>query len=635
MWSVFCTKENSKKPRTALISAVVIIFFIVLVFTAPILAYEYSFQDRIYRGVEIDGIPVGGLTKEEARQKISDAVNTLQGNGVNLRYGSSTATMRLTNFAIEDPDLTYDVATFDTEKMVSQAYDFGRTAIWHQNAFDKAKALFEDRQIPLSVAINREKIDDAISLNFPDLAKPSKNPEIIYKESGIEVTEGIPGNDYDIQDIYRQMNERLSLSNPVEIKIKLIEVKSQLLRQEIIDNIPQLQEVLNLKKVTFIYEDKTWELPMADLQASLYFEKVDGNIKLTLNRELAALALEKIANEVNIPAQNAEMEVKDGKVVNFLPSQDGWEIKIEPTLDRITENVLVKKEPNVELVIDVAKPKIEVKDINELGIVELLGVGESDYSGSPKNRQHNIAVGAKSVDGTIIPPGEEFSLLKVIGDVDASTGYKQELVIKDNKTIPEYGGGLCQIGTTTFRGALAAGLKITYRRNHSYRVGYYEPAGTDATIYSPAPDFKFLNDTSHHVLIKTVNDTKNSKLYFQYWGTSDGRKTEMTKPVVYNKKSPPPTKLIETLDLKPGVKRCTESAHAGADAYFIRTITKADGTPEEEKFTSHYRPWQAVCLIGVEKLTEPEPPIETPASIDSPAADAVVVPPAETVIPTI
>jgi vancomycin resistance protein YoaR len=176
------------------------------------------------------------------------------------------------------------------------------------------------------------------------------------------------------------------------------------------------------------------------------------------------------------------------------------------------------------------------------------------------------------------------------------------------------GGGLCQIGTTAFRGVLASGLPITQRRNHSYRVRYYEPVGTDATIYDPAPDFRFLNDTPHHILIHAY--TAGDEVIYEFWGTEDGRSAiykgveEVTdvadlKPRVYNVSAPPPTKLIETLDLPPGQKKCTESAHAGADAAFTYLVTYPDGTVKEETFTSHYRPWQAVCLVGVESLSEP------------------------------
>lgn len=193
-------------------------------------------------------------------------------------------------------------------------------------------------------------------------------------------------------------------------------------------------------------------------------------------------------------------------------------------------------------------------------------------------------------------------MLGAIGKVDETTGFLPELVIKGDRTIPEFGGGLCQIGTTTFRAALDAGLPITERQNHSYRVVYYEPAGMDATIYDPRPDLKFINDTGNYILF--VAKISGDNLTFEFWGTKDGRQVEMTKPNIWNITKPPPMKEIKTADLPPGEKKCTEKEHNGADAQFSRTITYPNGETKDEVWKSHYKPWQAVCLIGVkpEKL---------------------------------
>ncbi|MBI4122647.1 MAG: VanW family protein [Parcubacteria group bacterium] len=271
------------------------------------------------------------------------------------------------------------------------------------------------------------------------------------------------------------------------------------------------------------------------------------------------------------------------------------------------EKVLLAEDaPVLTPVVDTVAPKQEVAALNNLGIREILGVGTSNFAGSPPNRRHNIRVGAEAVNGTLIPPGEEFSLLATLGTIDGSTGYLPELVIKGNKTTPEYGGGLCQIGTTTFRGTLAAGLPVTARRNHSYTVAYYFDEhglpGTDATIYNPAPDYRFKNDTENHVLI--VTRIEGNELFFEYWGTKDGRTVAQSDTRVWDRVSPPPTKYIETLDLPVGTRKCTESPHAGIKAAFDYAITYADGAKNETTFFSQYRPWQEVCLVGVEALSE-------------------------------
>ncbi|MCD4704994.1 VanW family protein, partial [bacterium] len=117
-------------------------------------------------------------------------------------------------------------------------------------------------------------------------------------------------------------------------------------------------------------------------------------------------------------------------------------------------------------------------------------------------------------------------------------------------------------------------------------------------------DMKFVNDTDKHILIQTR--IVGTKLYFDFWGTKDGRQVTVTDPIIYNIVGPGPTKEIETLDLEPGKRRCTESAHNGADAYFDYKVEYVDGEIFEERVRSHYVPWQAVCLVGVEKLSSDE-----------------------------
>ena len=160
-----------------------------------------------------------------------------------------------------------------------------------------------------------------------------------------------------------------------------------------------------------------------------------------------------------------------------------------------------------------------------------------------------------------------------------------------------------------FRTTLQSGLPITMRRNHSYRVSYYEPAGTDATIYDPWPDYRFVNDTGNYILIQSR--IEGDDIYFDFWGLKDGREVEVGAPVIYNIVKPPPTKYIETDELAPGEEKCTEKSHNGANAYFDYKVTYPEGattTPVvERRFSSYYVPWQAVCLIGkkVEVIQEP------------------------------
>jgi len=254
--------------------------------------------------------------------------------------------------------------------------------------------------------------------------------------------------------------------------------------------------------------------------------------QISLDEKPLAEFVNDLAVQFNKAPENAKFQAdENGKISAFSPSADGVNLNTEKATQILTD--YLKNNSNVkeiELPFDVTKPEISTDSANDLGINSLIGEGKSNFSGSPKNRIFNIKVAIKKFDGLIIKPGEEFSFVKILGEVDGEHGYLPELVIKQNKTELDFGGGICQVSTTTFRAAVYSGLKITARRNHAYPVAYYNPQGFDSTVYVPYPDLKFINNTPANILIQVK--IVGTELTFQFYGTDDGRKTTVTGPTI-------------------------------------------------------------------------------------------------------
>jgi len=197
-----------------------------------------------------------------------------------------------------------------------------------------------------------------------------------------------------------------------------------------------------------------------------------------------------IADKKEKKATNAKFSFLDGEIYEIAPGKDGREVDIELTVNDISEAVFSGN--NIaNIVFKKVEPTITKHKLDLLGIKTMLGKGESDFKGSSAARIHNIKTAVAIYDGLLIEPGQEFSFNEILGEVDAGTGYKAELVIKGDKLIPEYGGGVCQVSTTMFRSAINAGLPIIERKSHSLSVRYYTPQGFDATIYPGVVDLKF------------------------------------------------------------------------------------------------------------------------------------------------
>ncbi|MFZ2975327.1 MAG: VanW family protein [Candidatus Moraniibacteriota bacterium] len=242
-----------------------------------------------------------------------------------------------------------------------------------------------------------------------------------------------------------------------------------------------------------------------------------------------------LARKVNKDPIDAKFEITDGKVSVFSLSSPGIELNEKESV-KILENYLLAQNfsSSPELPTQKKQPEISSDSQNNLGITSLIGSGKSNFVGSPKNRIFNIKVATNRFNGILIKPDEEFSFVKVLGEVDGEHGYLPELVIKQDKTEPEFGGGICQVSTTAFRAAINSGLEITARRNHAYPVSYYNPQGMDATVYVPRPDLRFINNTPKHILIETK--IEGTELFFNFYGTDDGRKTNVIGPTITERK---------------------------------------------------------------------------------------------------
>lgn len=313
----------------------------------------------------------------------------------------------------------------------------------------------------------------------------------------------------------------------------------------------------NGNKITVTSEElKNWIEP--------YTRSYSGQNDLRVSSKFNDYLIQ-LATATNIEPINAKFEFKnDNKATVFRQSVQGKRFNITKSATAII-NALKENRHSAQLTVEIVEPEITLEKINNLGIKTLLAKGESDFHGSSNARVHNIKTGSSKFNGTIIKPGEEFSFNSILGDVDEKTGYQPELVIKGGRTIPEYGGGLCQISTTIFRAAILSGLPILERRPHSFPVKYYNPQGFDATIYPGVSDLKFINDTAGHVLLQI--GLEGTKLIVEFYGSNDKRQVVIDGPHQYDQKT-----------------------NGAMRAYFIRTISFANGDKKDDRFDSNYQP---------------------------------------------
>lgn len=164
---------------------------------------------------------------------------------------------------------------------------------------------------------------------------------------------------------------------------------------------------------------------------------------------------------------------------------------------------------------------------------EKLGDFRTDYRYSDsEDRKYNLRLSAGAVDGTVLAPGEVFSMNDNVAGLD----YREAKVFADGGETLADGGGLCQVTSTVYMAAQLAGLEIVERNAHYTTLPYIRP-GFDATVWFggqgiPELDMQFKNNTGSEVLIREYV-TGDGILVAEIWGQPTGIEVEMRSEKVF------------------------------------------------------------------------------------------------------
>ena len=573
------------------------------------LIFSLAYLGKVYPRVTVGGVSFGGMTISAVKEKLNLLIDE-SSKTVTLRHNNETQQLGQAEI-----DWSYNVS-----QTAKDIYAVGRNPDARWTGFvEQVSSILKEQRILPTVTYDDQAIDLAISTFAAAVDQPAVDASAKYVNDDLIITK-------------EQVGKTI---NRVEISGKIINSWRNFLEENIViqtyfdppeivlsneEELRKSAEILSGQKLTISWPDNSRILRAREIKQLIGFVGVfpefpsteeapaQKNLSASFTIREAKSYLRVLAETVNEPAKEPKLVIKDGKLAIASNAKEGKVIDLVASARAIVDTMNSKtKLPTVELTIKKQKPLITENNLSKLGIIERIGYGETSFAGSPSNRRHNISNGVQTLQSALLKPGEEFSTVATLGAVDDTTGYLPELVIKENRTVPEYGGGLCQVSTTLFRTILDAGLKVTERQNHSYRVSYYEPPiGLDATIYLPKPDLRFVNDTAHHVLIQ--GRIVGNKVIFEFWGTKDGRVATVSTPQVLSTTPAGEPIYAETDTLPLGEEKQIEKAHDGAVAIAYYTVKRNGVVINKQTFRSVYKAWPARFLVGTNPDLPPSDP---------------------------
>ncbi|MBQ6538196.1 MAG: VanW family protein [Eubacterium sp.] len=315
-------------------------------------------------------------------------------------------------------------------------------------------------------------------------------------------------------------------------------------------------------------------------------------------------------------AKNATVKMENGEF-KYTKSRDGISVDVDATIDVIKSAVeqTLEGDIEVEAILIVEKPEITYEQVKKCK--DKIGSFSTSFSAGNVSRSKNLANAARLISGSVVYPGETFSVHDTISPMTEENGYYAAPSYNNGKVEDSIGGGVCQVSTTLYNAILRAELEIVQRAPHSMVVSYVKPS-MDAAIAGDYKDFKFRNNTDVPVLIQGWTDS--GQLYFNVYGeeTRDpDRKVEFVSEVL-KKTEPGEDKVVLDPTKPPSYEHVEQSAHIGYEAVLWKVVTENGKTTKKQINSSSYKAVPRTVTKGSGK-EEPKA-TKKPKSTDKPKA---------------
>ena len=321
-----------------------------------------------------------------------------------------------------------------------------------------------------------------------------------------------------------------------------------------------------------------------------------GAYPLTFDNPVARRVLHQRFRFAETPAVNARV-VLQGKEVVIKASKEGFGLDMPRLLSDLDDAATHTGLRDVVVPLTVLRPTRTTEQLQELGLSGLGSEFSTYYDPQNRSRATNIEQAAKLVDGKTIPPGTVFSLNAVMGPRTTDRGFDYAPVIVDGVLRQGVGGGICQFATTLFNAAFFAGLPIVEREAHYFFIDHY-PIGRDATVAWGSTDLKFLNDTSHALMVRCW--AIKGQLTVVLIGDT-GRTVDYTTSAFYDLHPSPYSKshprVVYDDDLARGVVSW-EKGYDGRSVRVVRTVTDGGRVLSRDTFVSTYVAKDWIKRIG-------------------------------------
>ena len=494
---------------------------IVCAVVAVLVAADYALNSgRVYWGVEVGTVSLGGKTPAEAREAVEERTT-----GALKEFEFSGPE----SFEFSAKEMGVD---FDVDSTVDEAYSVGRRGSILDRLTERAQGVYGAVQIEPEVDYQSEIARVKINNLAERLNEQPANATVEIYGSEVQTSDSSQGYQMDVPATMKNVNAAVDdMTGNVEIAGKALEPGITTGEAE---TVAEKAQRATSGQVVLSAVGQQWTLSPVDLGSTLDVSRTNGGLEVTMNRERLQERLGSVYGALTVEAKEADYNV-NGTEISVIPGQTGKSIQSQKLLGAI-ENGVFDGRREYQVPVVTTEPELTTAGANDLMPTDLMGSYRTNYGiveDPGQQRKENLQISSGAVNGTLVAPGEIFSMNDHVMGLD----YNSTKVIIEGEEAKADGGGLCQVTSTLYMAANFAGLDVVERYPHNAQLPYIRP-GMDATVWfgdgygNGELDMKFENTTDGYLLLQQYV-AEDGYIYADIYGKPTGKKVKMNSKPIY------------------------------------------------------------------------------------------------------
>jgi vancomycin resistance protein YoaR len=569
--------DESREPASGSRRRVLLICFLTAAGVLLVWAGAYAAAGSgVPRDTSVLGVDIGGLDRGEAVDKLEAELSEQAQAPLAVRVGQDSYEV-----VPADAGLTFDAgATVDRVD--------GRT--W--NPAGLWRSLTGAGKTTPVVNVDETRLSAAVSALAETADAESRDADVVFEDGEARIVEPQEGRAIDQDAARSALRSAYLKTSDAPIELEAAAVPPTIGADEAQRAFDSFAEPALSSPVTVRAGGESIRVPVDTLAAVLSMEPEGDKLTPRLDAKALREALDDELREIERSPRNATVRISGGEP-EIVPARAGQVVRDQVLAAAVLE--VLPREANRLARVEMSRKRAErtTAQVRALGIKEVVGEFTTQYPYAAY-RVTNIGRAAEKIDGTLLEPGETFSLNGIVGERTRENGFAEGTIIRNGRFATELGGGVSQVATTVFNAMFFAGLKDVEHKPHSFYISRY-PEGREATVAWPVLDLKFQNDTEYGVLVDTIHN-EGSSLTVRLWSTKvwdidsvrSGRSNIKSGTTRYDTSS--------TCVPQGGVP--------GFDVTVTRVFTKGGEEVKRERFFTRYNPADTI-ICGPEPGSEP------------------------------